>query len=157
MKKFVLLAASAALSIASFTASAEENTTQENKDNKKMSFEQRDTDGNGTISKEEFMKAHKGSKYDKDGDGKMSEAEFLEKHKERFAKMDANKDGFLTEEERASSKEDWKEKKEEKMKKKEGKFEDIDSDKNGQITKEELEAYRASKKADKSEDKKAGE
>lgn len=157
MKKFVLLAASAALSIASFTASAEENTTPENKDNKKMSFEQRDTDGNGTISKEEFMKAHKGSKYDKDGDGKMSEAEFLEKHKERFAKMDANKDGFVTEEERDSFKDDWKDKKEEKMKKKEGKFEEIDTDKNGQITQEELKAFHDAKKASKKEGEKPAE
>lgn len=152
MNKFIILAASAALSIYSFSANADEH-----KGDKKMSFEQRDADGNGTISKDEFMKSHKSSKYDKDGDGKMSEAELLEKHKERFAKMDANKDGFLTEEETDSYKEGREDKKEERKKKKEAKFEAIDTDKNGQITQEELKAHREAKKATKKGEDKVAE
>jgi Ca2+-binding EF-hand superfamily protein len=162
MKKFTILAVSTALSLCSFLANADEHANKENKEHKKWSFEERDIDGNGSISKEEFMTPkNKISKYDKDGDGKMNEAEFIEKHKERFAKMDSNKDGFLTKEEKESYKEEREDKKEERedkkeehMKKKEGKFNEIDADKNGKITKEELEAYRASKKADKKADEK---
>lgn len=36
---------------------------------------------------------------DKDGDGKVSEQEFMDAHRMRFERMDANKDGFLTNDE----------------------------------------------------------
>ena len=70
---------------------------------------------------------HKGGKMmeriDTDGDGKISKAEFMAKHEEKFTQMDKNSDGFLTPEEikeaHESMKEKWKERKEmrkEKMK-----------------------------------------
>jgi len=69
---------------------------------------------------------HKGGmmqKVDTNGDGMVSKTEFMAKHEEMFAKMDANNDGNLTKEEmksaREAMKEKWEEKKEKRMEMKE--------------------------------------
>lgn len=70
---------------------------------------------------------HKGKKHEKmfekmdtDGDGKISKDEFMQKKEKYFSEMDANGDGFVTKEEkkeaREKMKEKWKAKKAEKMK-----------------------------------------
>ena len=65
---------------------------------------------------------HKGKmmeRIDTDGDGVISKAEFMAKHEEKFAKMDSDGDGNLTKDEmeaaKAKMKEKWKEMKEKKM------------------------------------------
>ena len=65
---------------------------------------------------------HKGKmmeRIDTDGDGVISKAEFMAKHEEKFAKMDTDGDGNLTKDEmeaaKAKMKEKWKEMKEKKM------------------------------------------
>lgn len=47
---------------------------------------------------------------DKDGDGAVSKAEFLAASEERFAKMDANGDGVFSKDEAEAAKAKWKEK-----------------------------------------------
>lgn len=54
---------------------------------------------------------------DTDGDGKVSKAEFDAKHAEKFAKMDANGDGFLTKDEMKSARSAMKKKMKERMEK----------------------------------------
>lgn len=74
----------------------------------------------------EGKKGHKGGKMfmhmDTDGDGVVSKAEFLAKSEERFAKMDADGDGKVTQEEakahRMEMKDKWKERKEKREEKK---------------------------------------
>jgi len=70
-------------------------------------FEAADADGNGAITREE-MKAHHQARRaerdarrfpDADGDGVVSKAEYDAKADERFAKLDANGDGMLSEDE----------------------------------------------------------
>ena len=65
---------------------------------------------------------HKGKmmeKVDTDGDGKISKAEFMAKHESKFMKMDVDGDGFVSKDEmkdaRAHKKEMMKEKMEKKM------------------------------------------
>lgn len=41
---------------------------------------------------------HKFEKFDKDGDGKLSKEEYLSIHADRFDKLDGDKDGFITKE-----------------------------------------------------------
>lgn len=56
---------------------------------------------------------HKGKmmeRVDTDGDGMISKAEFMAKHEEKFAKMDANNDGQLSKEEMKEAREHMKEK-----------------------------------------------
>lgn len=76
-------------------------------DRSRAFFEAADANGDGAISKEE-MKAHHEAKRaerdakrfpDADGDGVVSKAEYDAKADERFAKLDANGDGMLSEEE----------------------------------------------------------
>lgn len=75
-------------------------------------FEKLDTNSDGSISMDEFaakkMKHKKDKKekhgkmiekIDQNGDGVLSEDEFISKSKERFAELDANKDGKVTAEE----------------------------------------------------------
>ena len=65
---------------------------------------------------------HKGKmmeRIDTNGDGMISKAEFMAKHEEKFTKMDVNNDGLLSMEEmkeaKAEMKEKWKEMKHKKM------------------------------------------
>lgn len=62
---------------------------------------------------------HKGQKMmervDTNGDGVISKAEFMAKHEEMFVKMDADKDGELTKEEMKNAREAMKEKMKERM------------------------------------------
>ena len=44
-------------------------------------------------------------KIDTDGDGKISKSEFVNSHEERFSKMDANGDGYIEREEMKAAKE----------------------------------------------------
>ncbi|MEQ8934873.1 MAG: EF-hand domain-containing protein [Amphiplicatus sp.] len=76
-------------------------------DRSRAFFEAADANGDGAITKEE-MKAHHEAKRaereakrfpDADGDGVVSKAEYDAKADERFAKLDANGDGVLSEEE----------------------------------------------------------
>lgn len=53
-------------------------------------------------------------KVDANGDGMISKAEFMAKHEERFNESDANKDGQISKEEAAAQKEKWAEKMKEK-------------------------------------------
>ena len=69
---------------------------------------------------------HKGKmmeKVDTNGDGVISKAEFMAKHEDMFAKMDANNDSQLTKEEmreaRQAMKEKWEEMKEKRVQMKE--------------------------------------
>lgn len=99
-------------------------------------FEELDVDGNGEVSRAE-LDAHRAGQFakaDANGDGKLSleeiEARALERAKERSARMlerhDANKDGFLTEDEMPKPR-------------RAGKFFDrIDTDGNGAISEQEF-------------------
>lgn len=58
-------------------------------------------------------------KLDTDGDGKISKAEFMVKHEERFARMDKDSDGFISKDEVKAAREQMKEKREEMKKKRE--------------------------------------
>jgi hypothetical protein len=64
---------------------------------------------------------------DTDGDGQVSKAEFMAKHEEMFTKMDTNSDGFVSPEEMKAAKEmkkeKWKEKKEKYKEMKDGQAE----------------------------------
>jgi Ca2+-binding EF-hand superfamily protein len=57
-------------------------------------------------------KGHKGGfmfeKLDTDGDGSVSKEEFLRVHEERFTKMDTNGDGVISKEEIEAAKAEWK-------------------------------------------------
>lgn len=56
---------------------------------------------------------HKGKmmeRVDTDGDGKISKAEFMAKHESKFMKMDVNGDGFLSKDEMKEAKSKMKEK-----------------------------------------------
>lgn len=59
-------------------------------------------------------KAHRGGglmqKIDTNGDGNVSKAEFMAKHEEMFAKMDADSNGSLTKDEMKAAREKMKEK-----------------------------------------------
>ncbi|MCB2077600.1 MAG: EF-hand domain-containing protein [Novosphingobium sp.] len=98
-----------------------------------MMFERMDADNSGQISRDEFMNAHQDGKHmgrhDRDGDGKherrghkrghgegmmmkmadtnndgsISKAEFTTAAMSRFAKMDGNSDGKVTQEERQAA------------------------------------------------------
>ena len=70
---------------------------------------------------------HKGGmmqKVDTNGDGVISKAEFMAKHEEMFAKMDANKDGNLSADEMKAAREYMKEKWEARKEKREEMMED---------------------------------
>lgn len=45
-------------------------------------------------------------KIDTDGDGKVSKSEFISAHEEKFSKIDANSDGFLEREEMKAAKQE---------------------------------------------------
>ena len=49
-------------------------------------------------------------KIDTDGDGKISKSEFVNSHEERFSKMDTNGDGYLEREEMKAAKQKMREK-----------------------------------------------
>jgi len=69
-------------------------------------------------------KGHHGEHFkeaDKDGDGMISKAEFMDKAEERFAKMDANGDGSISKEEMMAAKEKFKGKMKDRMKERHGK------------------------------------
>jgi len=75
--------------------------------------------GSTAVMAEHHEGDHKGKmmeRIDTDGDGMVSKAEFMAKHEEKFAKMDADSDGMLTTEEmkeaKAQMKEKWDEMKE---------------------------------------------
>ncbi len=99
------------------------------------SFEELDADGNGEVTKAE-LEAHRASRFsdaDTDGDGKLSveemQAAAQKKVNDRVAKMferrDANKDGFLSEDEMP------KPRRADKM------FDRVDADGNGTISEQE--------------------
>lgn len=58
-------------------------------------------------------------KLDTDGDGKISKAEFMVKHEERFARMDKDSDGFISKDEMQAAREAMKARREEARKKRE--------------------------------------
>ena len=87
MNKFVLTAAMAAVLGLSATAAMAEHHEGGAHDKGKM-MERIDTDGDGVVSK----------------------AEFMAKHEEKFTKMDKNSDGNLSKEEMESAREAMKEK-----------------------------------------------
>jgi len=61
---------------------------------------------------------HKGKmmeKVDTDGDGKISKAEFMAKHESKFMKMDVDGDGFISKEEMKEAKGKMKNKMKDKM------------------------------------------
>jgi hypothetical protein len=67
-------------------------------------FQGMDTNSDGAVSREEFLAGHRGQQYfgayDLDKDGAVSRQEFeaagQQRRAQRFAQMDANKDGRLT-------------------------------------------------------------
>lgn len=63
----------------------------------------------GDMEGKKSHKAYMLKKMDADGDGMISKDEFMAAHEEKFNKMDADGDGFLTEDEMKAS---WKDKKE---------------------------------------------
>jgi len=132
-----------------------------------------DADGNGVVTKEEFMAAHKegaangegrgGDRFaalDKDGDGKVSKEEAGEKFADRFDKVDANSDGFLTKDEikaaiqnhgmRKDANGDGKISKEE-FGGEEAKFTKLDKNSDGFLTADELHGARKHERGDKTE------
>lgn len=79
------------------------------RDRAPVSFQELDADGDGQVTKAE-MEAHRTQKFttaDSDGDGKLSveemqaaaQAEANQRVSDMFARHDADKDGFLTEDE----------------------------------------------------------
>lgn len=98
-------------------------------------FDEIDADKDGKVTQDE-LKAHhdaKKAEADTDGDGKLSKAEFLAKAEKRaehkFSRMDKDGDGFISEDEKGKrhhGKGDY--------------FGKLDADGDGGITKEELEA-----------------
>lgn len=116
MKKFMLLAATAALGIAG-PALAQRgpmpdpygDATVSRADAEKAAgehFDQFDTNHDGSLSADEITAASTGPggrmlrRADADGDGKISKAEYLNAQKMRFDMMDADHDGQLTKAER---------------------------------------------------------
>lgn len=64
--------------------------------------------------------AHKGGmfqKHDTNGDGSISKAEFLSRAEERFAKMDANGDGVISKDEAQETRAEMKDKMKDRMQK----------------------------------------
>jgi hypothetical protein len=65
---------------------------------------------------------HKGKmmeRVDTDGDGQISKAEFMAKHEEQFSKVDVNGDGMLSKDEMKAARSERKEKMKERMEKRE--------------------------------------
>jgi hypothetical protein len=65
----------------------------------------------------DHKKGQKGKMFEKldaDGDGTVTKAEFLSVHEEHFAKMDADGDGSITKEESEAAREEWRAKMKEK-------------------------------------------
>jgi hypothetical protein len=56
---------------------------------------------------------HKGPKMDTDGDGLVSKSEFLDAQEKRFDEMDANNDGKIQKEEFKAAHEKWRDKRKE--------------------------------------------
>jgi hypothetical protein len=57
-------------------------------------------------------------KADTNADGKVSKEEYLKAQEQQFAKMDANSDGFFTQDEAEALKQKWAEKRKERMERK---------------------------------------
>jgi predicted small lipoprotein YifL len=66
----------------------------------------------------------KGPKMDTDGDGVVSKSEFMAKQEARFDEMDANNDGKIQKEEFKAMKDKWKDKRKEWGEKRKGKKKD---------------------------------
>lgn len=64
-------------------------------------------DGDG---RDHAKREHHGPKMDTDGDGVVSKSEFIAAQEKRFDEMDANNDGKIQKEEFKSAREKWKEK-----------------------------------------------
>ncbi len=87
---------------------------------------------------------------DTNGDGVVSKEEFIADSNKRFAEMDANKDGKVTETEMQKFQEAKKAEREQRKKemeaKQEERFNEMDADKDGKISKEEMKNHRESMK-----------
>lgn len=125
MKKYMLMTAAAAFMLSGAPALADHHGKMEKMDDKHKAgahgmMMKADANGDGTISKDEFMKFHetKFQSLDKDGDGNVTKEEMTSYHEEKREKMrdkhfeeaDTDKDGKLSKDEMGAHKEKMKEK-----------------------------------------------
>ncbi len=102
MKKILMVSALAFAVVApSFVAMAKDHGGKKGHHNGEKMFERGDTNGDGVISKDEFLKGaeERFNKMDLDGNGEVTKEEakqarekMIEKWKEKKANRDANKD-----------------------------------------------------------------